>query len=265
MHDKDPRRSPAHKERSYQPYTYTVATLSQVTGRSIDTVRKGPDMDSIVSVSAYIHRCLTMKSRPVEPSDEMLLELRATRPQWENRYPVLPVYACSHPGCERILLGQSGYCEPHGGGLPGWSFGSTGHFMVRAMSGSDAFHRIVTGHPRWHVHHIDRNKFNNRLSNLVELMPDEHRAAHAGRGIPIAEFVLLHGRHLARRRYGRIPVDNKCARCPAVPGDDCVDGSGRRMTKLWHASRASNLPLGTDRWDDDGGALQADPDDEDRS
>ncbi len=178
----DPRkRIKGHRERGPKKYTYTVETVSELAGRRVNTLRSVGTrivMGDLASVVGFVQRSRADASTLLEPNE--FLEEYEQR-WWEERWPRLEMYRCAHRGCEECLLGQSGYCVEHGGSRrPPWRLKS--YFELRTADGFQPYHRVVISAPAGRdVHHIDRNRFNNRIENLQVLTRAEHEALH---GLP---------------------------------------------------------------------------------
>jgi len=157
-----------HQERGPKRYEYTVEDVSMVTGYAISTLRQSR-VDSLTEVVHLALRRLRRNREPVVPNDLTEIQLA----DWENRWPRFEMYRCSVPGCpNRVLV--SDLCEEHG--HPAVRMGTGGYFVVR-FGPSDwvPFHRLILQPAKgMHTHHIDLNKWNNRLENLVELTFAEH-------------------------------------------------------------------------------------------
>lgn len=118
---------------------------------------------------------------------------------WAKRWPRVTLWWCCRSGCGNVLL-SPGRCEEHGGGRAAMDLDSSGHLVIWIGRQYVSYQRLVVGCPAGKdTHHIDFNKWNNRLSNLAVLVPEEHRKIHQEH-LP----VLVRERAKMRRKAGRI-------------------------------------------------------------
>jgi len=167
---------PRHRERGPKRYEYTVEDVARVTGYSVLTVRKRK-IGTVADLLALGLRVLKRDGRrsvPVLPGGLTVLGLAA----WENRWPRWDLYRCLARSCDELVLG-SGLCPKHG--FPMLAL-RRGYFCVRVGLGWEALHRLILQpSDGLVVHHIDGNKWNNRLENL-ELAEVYEHGELSGRG-----------------------------------------------------------------------------------
>lgn len=165
----------------------TYEQLAEVTGMTVGSLRSMGELRYALRrgdwgwVMSFIQRRL-VKQREALSEEEVGKRLGKQGGMWGARWPKLDVYECALKEMgecsEELLLGGGVYCRKHGG-VGTWRFGERGHFELKVGEDWVPYHRLVLQPPRgMHVHHVDCNKWNNRIGNLEVLTAEAHFERH---------------------------------------------------------------------------------------
>lgn len=97
---------------------------------------------------------------------------------WQDRYPRFGAYRCAL--CPKVIL-ASGACYDCVRVKQILYFNTNGHIVIRVDGKIIPYHRFIFDKPfigGHDVHHVDFNKWNNRLSNLIQLPHQDHFSLH---------------------------------------------------------------------------------------
>lgn len=167
-------------------FEFTYQSLVDATGLSLESIRSGANdlrdalrSGDLVLLAERISVRTRVKSRRL--TDEEIGRLLGERKlsMWERRFPRFDIWRCARDDCRAVLF-NSGRCVLHGGDPPLIRFDANLYFEVLVGRKYVPLHRLMCGEPKGsEVHHIDVNKWNNRIENLQILSPEEHRQHHA--------------------------------------------------------------------------------------
>jgi hypothetical protein len=179
-----------HRERGPKRFEYTYEKLANLRGIKEQSLRlhvtKGElDPSDLLSVSCYLMKAVVGPQEAL--ADESALEAINEDPAlkleaWQSRYPLFEIFQCAFRDCPNPIVGP-GLCRNHGHVRRALELDRQNYLMVLVGVDYVPFHRLVMGEPaNLHVHHQDRNKWNNRPSNLEALTGIEHFLEHRGLG-----------------------------------------------------------------------------------
>ena len=181
-----------HKERGPKRFEYTYRDVAKLFHVRESTARwlGLASLEQVVSHARSqwermrgldLRRMRSKSRRLTEQEVSAWLENDEERAKWANRWPLYDLWMCGYPECGATLL-DKGFCREHGGS-ESVGFDAQRHFTVLWGSRRIGLHRALRGCPEdMHVHHVDFNRWNNRLENLEILTPAEHQAKHQWQG-----------------------------------------------------------------------------------
>jgi hypothetical protein len=169
-----------HRERGPKRFEYTYAEIAAAAKQSLATVRsqvKGTFL-GLRRVALYVARGLGRQAQQLDEGELRVL-FGVDYAKWEQRWPRFDLYHCANPDCPVVVF-HRGLCANCGGPTPApIAFDAHGYVAVYLGGKYVPWHRFVLPTPDGcDVHHHDRNKWNNLLSNLEGLPHPLHFQQH---------------------------------------------------------------------------------------